>query len=89
MATPLRSKALSVLREGRLQIRHTACRKYSHIVDEVVARVLSSRTGGGAYAVDFLDGVWTCTCRQGTGCGHIAAAQLATGYASPQLRGSA
>lgn len=81
----LRPKALSVLREGRLEIRHSACRRYGHVVDEVVARVASSRQGGPAYAVDFLDGVWTCTCRQETGCAHIAAVQLTTGHAPAEL----
>lgn len=77
----LRPKALSVLREGRLTLLRVDCVKSSHEVDQVIARVQSSRQGGPAYCVDFLDGVWTCTCRLGGGCGHVAAVQLVTGHA--------
>jgi hypothetical protein len=82
MTPDLRKKALAVLREGRLQLLHVTCRRTAHDVDEVIARVRSSRDGGPAYAVDFLDGAWTCTCRDGGGCAHVAAAQLVTGDAS-------
>lgn len=85
MANPMRSKALSIYREGRLHLLHVNCRKVAHIVDEVIARVRSSRDGGPAYAVDFLDGVWTCTCTSSVSrenCPHIAAVQLAVGHPS-------
>jgi hypothetical protein len=82
MTPDLRKKALAVLREGRLHLLHVTCRRTAHDVDEVIARVRSSRDGGPAYAVDFLDGTWTCTCRDGGGCAHVAAAQIVTGHAS-------
>lgn len=81
MTPELRRKALAVLREGRLTILHATCRKTAHDVDEVIARVRSSRQGGPNYAIDFLDGTWTCTCRAGSDCPHIAAAQIVTGHA--------
>jgi hypothetical protein len=78
----LRRKALAVLREARLTILHAECRKTAQDVDEVIARVRSSREGGPSYCVDFLDGVWTCTCRDGGGCAHVAAVQIVTGHAT-------
>lgn len=82
MTPELRKKALAVLREGRLTLLHATCRKTAHDVDEVIARVRSSRGGGPAYAVDFLDGAWTCTCSTASDCGHVAAAQMVTGHAT-------
>jgi hypothetical protein len=81
----LRPKALAVLREGRLQLLHVECRKTAHDVDEVIARVRSSRDGGPAYAVDLLDGTWTCTCRDGGGCAHVHATQMVTGHTDAQV----
>jgi hypothetical protein len=88
-ASPLRSKALSVLREGRLTVLRADCVKQSHVVDQVIARVRSSRQGGPAYAVDFLDGVWDCTCTRPAPCAHVAAVQLVTGHAGAAVRVSA
>lgn len=82
MTPELRKKALAVLREGRLQLQHVTCRRTAHDVDEVVGRVQSSRAGGPAYAVDFLDDCWTCTCRPNELCAHIAAVQMVTGHSS-------
>lgn len=81
-----RLKALTVIREGRLTMLHTECRKTAHDVDEVIAKVISSREGGPVYCVDFLGGVWTCTCSVDD-CAHVGAAQLVTGHASPALLG--
>jgi hypothetical protein len=78
----MRAKALAIYREGRLHLLHVTCRRTAHDVDEVIARVRSSREGGPAYAVDLLDGVWSCTCGDGSGCAHVAAVQLATGHPS-------
>jgi hypothetical protein len=78
----LRRRALAVLREGRLTLLHVECRKTAHDVDEVIARVRSSRDGGPAYAVDLLDSTWSCTCRDGGGCAHVLAVRLVTGHAS-------
>jgi hypothetical protein len=80
LATPLRPKALAVLREGRLTMLRVECRNTAHEVDEVIARVQSSREGGPAYAVDLSFGQWTCTCRRDEPCAHIAAVQLVTGH---------
>lgn len=79
-ARALRSKALAVLREGRLIVRHA--RTYNGgdgRPSEVVAAVRSSRDGGPTYAVDLIDGVATCTCRDGGDCAHVAAVALVTG----------
>lgn len=80
----MRAKALAVLREGRLTVRHA--RTYDKTLDgapsEVIAVVRSSRVGGPQYAVDLLDGAWTCTCRNGGDCAHTAAVALVTGGGS-------
>lgn len=81
MTPDTRRKALAVLREARLTLLHVTCRRTAHEVDEVIARVRSSREGGPNYCVDLLDGVWTCTCRAGGDCAHVAAAQIVTGHA--------
>lgn len=87
----LRPKALAVFRAGRLLVSTATADPAAGTLRpvRVVAAVRSSRPGGATYGVDYADGTWTCTCRELTGCAHIAAAQLATGYASPQLRGVA
>lgn len=76
----LRRRALAILRESRCTVLHATCRKVAHIVDEVIARVQSSREGGPAYCVDLLDGLWTCTCRAGGDCPHVTAVQMVTGH---------
>ena len=79
---PLRRKALTIIREGRLTVLLAECRKASDVVDGVVARVTSSRPGVSSYVVDWLeDGVWVCTCRATEVCPHIAATQIVTGHA--------
>ncbi len=83
----LRRKALSILREGRLQLLHVRSEQ-DRLPHEVVARVLSSRPGGSVYVVDLLDGVWTCTCLswQAPGCAHRLAAQIVTGYGQQAMQ---
>ena len=76
----LRSKALAVLREGRLTVLHARHHGHQLSPHEVVARVKSSR-GERVYAVDLLDGAWDCTCGNEAPCAHIAAAQLVAGTA--------
>ena len=81
-ADPLRRKALTIIREGRLTVLMAECPNSSHVVDGAVVRVQSSRLGVSPYIVDLLeDGVWGCTCRAAGGCPHIAAAQIVTGHA--------
>lgn len=76
-AKTLRTRALAVLREGRCQVLVAKWDGSSDTAEYVVFRVRSSREGGRPYAVDLLDGVWSCTC--GTEpCAHVAAAQLVT-----------
>jgi hypothetical protein len=82
MSPELRPKALAVIRSGRLTVMHTNCRKQAHVIDEVIAKVQSSRQGGPTYAIDYLDGIWDCTCRAEGECAHIAAVQLVTGHAA-------
>lgn len=78
-ADPIRSKALSCLREGRVTV-------YGVKLDDawrpvvVLARVLSSRDRH-PYRVQFRDGAWSCDCREGLRCepcAHVAAVQLVT-----------
>lgn len=88
MATTLRAKALAVLRTGRLSVI-SAKAEPGNVVVDVTAAVQSSRIGGLTYAVDYSFGSWSCTCREQYGCAHIAAAQLVTGHADPELRGAA
>lgn len=76
-AKALRTRALAILREGRCQVLISKWDGHSETPECVVFRVRSSREGGRPYAVDFLDGVWSCTC--GTEpCAHVAAVQLVT-----------
>jgi hypothetical protein len=79
-AKALRTKALSILREGRCRVLISKWDGHSDAPEFVVFRVLSSREGGPRYAVDFLDGVWSCTCGQSP-CAHVAAVQLVSGHA--------
>lgn len=76
-AKTLRTRALAVLREGRCQVLVAKWDGHSPTADTVVFRVFSSREGRRPYAVDFLDGVWSCTCGKEP-CAHVAAAQLIT-----------
>ena len=79
---PLRRKALTIIREGRLTVLW-ATSDSGDTVNSVVARVLSSRPGVGPYVVDLLEGdVWVCTCRATEVCPHIAATQIVTGHAA-------
>lgn len=82
MPDPLRSRALAILREGRLTVIYARNTGDSE-PDQLVVAVRSSRDGGGTYAIDFLDGAWTCTCRDGAQnrpCAHMEAARLVTGH---------
>ena len=79
---PLRRKALTIIREGRLTVLMAESRQASRVVEGVVARVESPRPGAGPYVVDLLDnGQWVCTCPGTEVCPHIAAAQIVTGHA--------
>lgn len=86
--TPLRSKALTVLRSGRLTVIRTASTA-DNTVAEFTAKVQSSREGGATYAVDLAFGRWSCTCGSHDICAHIAAAQLVTGHAPAALLATA
>jgi hypothetical protein len=77
-AQALRRKALAIVREGRCQVLISKWDGHSETADQVVFRVVSSREGGKRYCVDFLDGVWSCTCGQAEPCAHVAAVQLVT-----------
>ena len=78
---PLRRKALTIIREGRLTVLMAS--HVAYVVDDVFARVESSRPGVGSYVVDLLEGgVWVCTCRATEVCPHIAATQIVTGHAA-------
>ena len=81
---PLRRKALTIIREGRLTVLMAETRKERHVaVTTVMARVTSSRPGVGPYVVDLFEGDrWVCTCRAGKVCPHIAATQIVTGHAT-------
>ena len=84
MIDPLRGRALAILREGRLTVVYArTSRDGGAVPDQLIVAVRSSRDGGGTYAIDFLDGVWTCTCRDGAQnrpCAHMEAARLVTGH---------
>ena len=78
---PLRRKALTIIREGRLSVLMVS--HVAYVVYAVVARVTSSRPGVSPYIVDLLEGgVWVCTCRATEVCPHIAATQIVTGHAA-------
>ena len=84
MTDPLRRKALTIIREGRLTVLMAGSWMKSNTVNAAIVQVQSSRPGVGPYVVDLLgvgDGQWTCTCRADAVCPHIRAAQLVTGHA--------
>lgn len=82
----IRERALSCLRDGRVQIMLARTTTADVLNDqapfEVMAFVTSSRTANVRYVVDFMSSAWGCTCRDGRGCAHIAAVQLVTGHES-------
>lgn len=78
--SPLRKNALAAYRSGRIQMIEVRS-GWDLKPEKVTARVLSSRDGGGTYAVDLLDGEWRCTCIRGRHhepCAHVHAVQLCT-----------
>lgn len=83
MTASLRTGALSILREGRLQLLAVgtdADRQYKLI--RATGRVDGHR---GVHVVDFQDSAWTCTCpdvmyRGQPTCAHIHAMQLVTAF---------
>jgi hypothetical protein len=87
-ANPLRSKALGVLRAGRVTLLFVRSDNDTQQVVEALAKVKSSRPGDRFYATEYIDGVWACTCGR-DGCPHVAALQLVTGHAPAELRGAA
>lgn len=80
----VRAGALSILREGRLQILLAKSRPPTEdpFGEEVLYRV-EARVAGHRrlYFIDFIRGAeWSCTCsRADDGCSHIAAVKLVTG----------
>ncbi len=79
----LRPRVLGYLRDGAVSVFHARSPRDGTPPHEVIARVQGHN---GKYIVDFLDGSWSCTCREwspDSGCAHIAAAQLVTGHESP------
>ena len=87
----VRAKALGYLRDGAVTVVHARSSQTTSIYVatepfapyEVVALVQGH---SGRHVVDYLDGVWTCTCPAGGGCAHVAAVQLVTGHPSEAAR---
>jgi hypothetical protein len=82
VSDPMRAKALTILREGRLSVCR-ATDNEAHEPQRVMALVTSSRPGVGRYAVEMSAGgqSWSCTCRDGMQdlpCAHVAALRLVT-----------
>lgn len=75
----IRAKALNYLRDGAVSVFHARSPRDGTPPHEVIARVEGHN---GRYVVDYLDGTWSCTCPEGTGCAHVAAVQLVTGHRS-------
>jgi hypothetical protein len=74
---PLRRKALSCIREGRVSVRYCALGTKADLVTAVVR---SSRDGH-PYSVKYAAGEWRCTCREGRRelpCAHTLAVALVT-----------
>lgn len=75
-----RAKALAILREQRCRIVYAEVqRTASTVPDVVIARVKGHM---GVYAIDFRDGAWSCTCREGARgeCAHAWAVRFVTGH---------
>lgn len=76
---PLRPKALSCLREGRVRVLGVRLDARWRPV-RILARVRSSRDGH-PYRVELRLNDWSCTCRDGQHgepCAHVRAVQLVT-----------
>lgn len=89
----LRLRALACIRESRFRL-YVADRNWDFEFGQwrpslaVLAHVASSQAGRGPYEVRFLDGVWTCTCRdrEQDVCKHRLAVAIVTGHAYPGNR---
>lgn len=88
MSGEVRTKALAVLREGRVTICHARSDDCKSPPFELVARVTASQPGNGPWTVDMLDGWWSCSCPapNGTDCKHVAAVAMVCGYPSEARR---
>lgn len=77
--SPIRTKALAILREQRLRLVTVKCPDGGTVPDLILARVKGFH---GVYAVDLIAGRWTCTCREGLDgeCAHAWAVRLVTGH---------
>lgn len=77
-AETLRPGALSILREGRLQLLEVHTDEHHQPV-RVAGRVRGHR---GLHVVDLIDGTWNCTCPdrmyRGKRCAHVMAVRLVT-----------
>lgn len=84
-----RRRPQHMLSDGRLTLLSVRCPANSTVPCEVVGRVRGQSPRGPVYAVDLLDGQWSCTCPAGNDadrahqdatCSHAVAAQLVTGH---------
>lgn len=82
--TKRRAKVLSILREQRVRILEARSHSHELRPHRVVALVKGHL---GRYAIDLVDGAWTCTCREGaTGaCAHAWAVRFVTGHGTGDM----
>lgn len=79
----IRSKALNYLRSGAVNVFHAQSPRDGTPAREVNALVQGHK---GRYVVDFIGGIWSCTCGRPSPCPHVAAVQLVTGHRSPAAK---
>ena len=77
-----RQKALAILREQRLRVLTCATPGAASRPELIIARVKGHMA---VYAIDLLNGRWSCTCLDGRAgdCAHAWAVRLVTGWAEP------
>lgn len=82
---PLRTKALSALRDGRVMVIHVVSEHGCPAPVRVVAKVRTSRPDSRrVHVVDLSRAGWQCTCdawKSGNDCAHLRAVQMVTGGA--------
>lgn len=90
-SNPLRAKALSYLRDGRVNVRFVGRDDVARLVVDALVEPAASANGMSLLVgVRMLDGDWNCTERPGHGsCAHRLAVQMVTGWSQAGGRWSA
>ncbi len=81
-ANPLRAKALTYLRDGRVAVRAVVYAGDDERPTRVLAKILPAVSSGSVLVtVRFTGGIWDCDEHPGANeCSHRLAVQMVTGY---------